>query len=98
MNACTDRNAEEVSANLTEHAEGLKGMAHDEVRLGIGLGLLMQILHRRHLAALLGLFDAVENQDGATTDLVDREVLDHDGEPKFCKPVRLHGIAVEEME
>ena len=58
----------------------------------------MQLLHARHLAALLGVLDTVEDEDGATIDLVDGEAADHDIEPELCKPLNLHRIAVEKME
>jgi hypothetical protein len=92
------RDTETIAAHLAEDAKGLERVAHDVLRLGVRLGLLMKELHAWHLASFLGILDAVEKQDRPTIDEVNRKEADHNGEPEFSKLVHLHGVTVEEMK
>jgi hypothetical protein len=56
MNAGTDGDREIVAGHGAKDPESLKGMPHNKVRLGIGFGDLMEVLHRWHLFAFLDFF------------------------------------------
>ena len=60
--------AKKLEAACTSMAHGLQRVSHDIFGLGVGLGLLMQELDRRHLAAALGDLDAVADQDMPAVD------------------------------
>ena len=97
MNSGAYRHAEVIAVHLAKDAKGLKRVAHDVLRLGVRLGLLMKELHAGHLAPFLGILDAVEKQDWPTIDEVNGKEPDYNGEPEFSKLIDLHGITVEEM-
>ena len=77
VNPGTNRHAEVVRSHATKHSESLEGMPHDKMRFGIGLGLLMKVLHRGHLAAFFGVLQAIENKDRALIDAVNGEALEN---------------------
>ena len=45
MNTCAHRHAEAIAAHLAEDTEGLERVTHDILRLGVRLGLLMEVFH-----------------------------------------------------
>ena len=90
--------AEVIAAHLAKDAKGLKRVAHDVLRLGVRLRLLMEELHTGHLAPLLGILDTVEKQDWPTIDEAYGKAADHNGEPELSKLIDLHSITVEEMQ
>jgi hypothetical protein len=48
---------------LHQQTDGLERVAEDEGGLGVVLGLLEQLLDRRHLTPFFGYLDAVRDQD-----------------------------------
>ncbi|MFT5192676.1 MAG: hypothetical protein ACI957_005734 [Verrucomicrobiales bacterium] len=79
MNTGAYRHAEVIAAHLAEDTKGLERVAHDILRLGVRLGLLMEKLHAGHLAPLLGILDAVEKQDWLDPGLGGHAVVDEHG-------------------
>jgi hypothetical protein len=68
MDATGQRQGEYAGQGLGEHGDGLAGVAEDVLRLGVGLGWLMEFLDSGHLAAGLGDLDAVAGEDGPAVD------------------------------
>ena len=65
VDATGQRQGEHARQGLGEYGDRLAGVAEDVLRLGIGLGLLMEFLDSGHLAAGLGDLDAVAGEDGS---------------------------------
>jgi len=68
MNSAGQGDREHALCCRDEHADRLKGMAHDVLGLGAGGGVLMQQLDCGHLATAFGDFDAVTNENEAAVD------------------------------
>ncbi len=64
VDATSQRQGEYAGQGLGEYGDGLAGVAEDVLRLGVGLGLLMEFLDSGHLASGLGDLDAVAGEDG----------------------------------
>ena len=87
-----------------EHSRGnqrhrLAGMGHDERGLGVAVRFLMQAFDPRHLAALLGAFEAI-NQKHETAVLAHPAPVQKvaDRAPGGCQSVQREGGRVEKME
>lgn len=65
VDATGQRQGEYAGQGLGEYGDRLAGVAEDVLRLGVGLGLLMEFLDSGHLASGLGNFDAVAGEDGS---------------------------------
>ena len=64
------RHGEHALGRRDEHGYGLEGMAHDELRLGVGVRLLVKELDGGHLAAARGTLDAVVDEDQSPNALI----------------------------
>ena len=64
VDATGQRQGEYAGQGLGEHGDRLAGVAEDVLRLGVGLGLLMELFDSGHLAPGLGDLDAVAGEDG----------------------------------
>ena len=85
---------------LHQQGDGLQGMSHDEGRLGIAAGLLMQAFDPRHFAALFGALEAIGQHDRATVDphLTAAEQVLEGLPPQAGQPVQIHRRGMEEVE
>ena len=63
-----ERYSEHALSRVHKQTDGLQGVPHDVLGLGVGFRLLMQQLDRRHLLAPLGDLDAVAHQNEPTVD------------------------------
>jgi len=87
---------EEALSRVYEQADGLQGMPHDVLGLGVGLRLLMQQLDGRHLLAALGNFDAVPDKDQSSVDAHRTwEQLQYHLRPQSREPIKLDAGAVK---
>ena len=68
VDATGQRQGEYAGQSLGEYGDGRAGVAEDELRFGVGLGLLMEFLDSGHLAPGLGDLDAVAGEDGPAVD------------------------------
>ena len=68
VNAGGHRHGQINSRRLGQHGDSLEGMAHDKGSLGVAAGLLMQAFDPRHLFALLGPLEAIDQHHGPAVD------------------------------
>ena len=84
---------------MGEHGDGLAGVAEEVVRLGVGVGFLMELLDGGHLASGLGDLETVTEQNGSAVDAQDGGMGAKDQRaPGAGKPVQVHGGAVEQVQ
>ena len=99
VDARGERHGEHAGGGLNQQAHSLQRVSHDVFWLGVCVGLLMQELDRRHLAAALGDLDAVADQDVPAVDAqLLGEQAQHQLGPQRCEPVELDGGAVEVID
>jgi hypothetical protein len=99
MNAAGEGDAKEAAEKaFGEHSDGLEGMPHDERRLRIVLGFLMESLHGRHVASFLGHFQAVGHEDQVILRGDWTEELEGEVGPQSGEGLELQSRRVEEME
>jgi hypothetical protein len=99
MNPRGERYSEHALSRMHEQTDGLQGVPHDVLGLGVGFRLLMQQLDPGHLLAPLGDLDAVAYQNKPTVDAHGAwEQQQHRLRPQSREPVELDRRAVKEPE
>jgi hypothetical protein len=73
-------------------------MAHDEGRLGVVLGLLVEGLHGWHLFSFLWHLEAVGDEDDVVLAGNGRKKLKGEPGPEFGEPIELQSGGVKKME
>jgi hypothetical protein len=86
---------EHAGGGLDQQAHGLQRVSHDVLGFGVRVGLLVQELDRRHLAAALRDLDAVADQDAPAVDAQHLgEQAQHQLGPQRCELFELDCGAV----
>ena len=99
MDPRSKRYGEHARGRVNEQTDGLQGVPHDVLGLGVGFRLLMQQLDCGHLLAPLRDLDAVPDQNKPTIDTHGAwEQLQHRLCPQSGEPVELDRPAVKEPE
>ena len=98
VDSSAEGDAEVVGTHAAERPEALEGVSHDELGFGVGFGLLMEILHGRHLPALFGILEAIENEDRMLIDAMHGKAPEDDFQPDPREHVQIDCVAVKEME
>ena len=100
MDAAGQRQSKVALRGLNHHGDGLAGVAEDELRFGIVLRFLVQLLDRRHLAPGLGGLDAVGEQNEASVhrEEVALEDPENQARPKSRELGHNDRRAVEEIQ
>ena len=98
VDAGANGDTEVVSPYGAENSEGLEGMSHDELRLGVRARPLVEMFHGGHLASLLRVLDSIKNRNGFACDPAHGKELEDGGEPEPGKLVGFDRVAVEEVQ
>ena len=100
VNATGQRHGHAAAQRLHQQGNGLARVAHDEVRLGIAGRLLVETFDPRHLAALLGRFEAIGQPDQARADAhqAPGKAADHQGGPGADEFGQIEGGRVKEVK
>ena len=86
-------------ADLYQQSERLARMAHDILRLRVGVRSLVQGFDGRHLAARLGFFQTISQQDEATVDPLHAGMgRQDDAHPGSRQGIHAEGGAVKEIQ
>ena len=82
-----------------QHGDGLAGMAHDEGRLVVAFGLLVEFFDSGHFLARLGVLQAVAYQNGPAPAAQQHRMVSHDQvRPDACQQLHVQRGRVEEVE
>ena len=99
VNARHQRDGLKALPGLDQQGQRLARVAHDILGLRVGVRSLMEGFDRRHLAARLGLFQAVGEQHEPTVHPLDAGMdAQHDPHPGPRQGVHTEGGAVEEVQ
>src|SRR5215475_11936184 len=97
MDARGERYSEDALSRVHEQTDGLQGVPHNVLGLGVGFRLLMQQFDRRHLLTPLGDLDAVADQNKPTVEAHGAwEQPQYGVRPQSREPVELDRGAVKE--
>ena len=84
---------------MGEHGDGLAGVAEDILRLGVGVGFLMELFDPGHFVSGLGDLDAPLRKDGLEVDAKEAGVESAEqSAPGAGEFVQIRGRAVEEVQ
>jgi len=98
VNAADEGNTEEPTEKaFGQHSHGLKGMSHDEGRLGVVLGLLVESLHGWHFLSFLRNLQPVGNEKQVALPGDGGEELQGEQAPQLGEFVEFQGTGVEEV-
>ena len=99
VNPRGQRHGLNARADLDQQRERLAGVGHDILRLGVGVRSLVEGFDGRHLAARLGFFQAISQQDKASVDPLHAGMgRQDDAHPGSRQGVHAKGGAVKESQ